>query len=260
MKHDFWVNALFKTSIFLAVSVGTVPAVAGSYSIDEISSLQQQKRFVTGKIVDSSDGSPIIGANILLKGTNTGVISDIDGNYSIQVNSSSDILVVSFIGYKTREVPVETSGVIDIKLTSDNEMLSEVVVVGSGTQKKVSVTGSISTVKGSGLKTPSSSLTNSLAGKIAGVIVNTVSGEPGTASDFYIRGISTFGGRATPLIMLDDVEISAGDLNNIPAETIESFSVLKDASATAIYGARGANGVMLITTKKVKKILKPELM
>lgn len=250
MKHDFWVNALFKTSIFLAVSVGTVPAVAGSYSIDEISSLQQQKRFVTGKIVDSSDGSPIIGANILLKGTNTGVISDIDGNYSIQVNSSSDILVVSFIGYKTREVPVETSGVIDIKLTSDNEMLSEVVVVGSGTQKKVSVTGSISTVKGSGLKTPSSSLTNSLAGKIAGVIVNTVSGEPGTASDFYIRGISTFGGRATPLIMLDDVEISAGDLNNIPAETIESFSVLKDASATAIYGARGANGVMLITTKK----------
>ena len=250
MKHDFLLNALFKTSIFLAVSVCTVPLVADSYSVDESYSFQQQKRYVTGKIVDSSDGTPIIGANILLKGTNTGVISDIDGNYSIQVNSSSDILVISYIGYKTREVPVETSGVIDIKLTSDNEMLSEVVVVGSGTQKKVSVTGSISTVKGSGLKTPSSSLTNSLAGKIAGVIVNTVSGEPGTASDFYIRGISTFGGRATPLIMLDDVEITANDLNNIPAETIESFSVLKDASATAIYGARGANGVMLITTKK----------
>ncbi len=99
------------------------------------------------------------------------------------------------------------------------------------------------------LKAPSSSLTSSLAGRLAGVMVNTNSGEPGSASDFYIRGIATFGGRKTPLILLDDVEISSGDLNNIPAETIESFSILKDASATAIYGARGANGVMLITTK-----------
>ena len=99
------------------------------------------------------------------------------------------------------------------------------------------------------LKAPGSSLTSSLAGRLAGVMVNTNSGEPGSASDFYIRGISTFGGRKTPLILLDDVEISSGDLNNIPAETIESFSILKDASATAIYGARGANGVMLITTK-----------
>lgn len=98
-----------------------------------------------------------------------------------------------------------------------------------------------------------------MAGRLAGVIVNTRSGEPGSASDFYIRGISTFGGRTTPLIMLDDVEISSGDLNNIPAETIESFSILKDASATAIYGARGANGVMLITTKRGQENSKPAL-
>lgn len=139
-------------------------------------------------------------------------------------------------------------GIINVKLKSDNEMLDEVVVVGAGTQKKVSVTGSITSVKGSSLVTPTSSLTNALAGKLSGVIAKTSSGAPGEAAEFYIRGIGTFGGRATPLIMLDDVEISAADLNNIPAETIESFSILKDASATAIYGARGANGVMLITT------------
>lgn len=219
---------------------------------DEKPSIQQQVkkgRTVTGTITDATDGTPIIGANIKLKGSNTGVISDIDGHFSIRVNSSTDELIVSYIGYKTREIPVEDLGVINIKLYSDNEILDEVVVIGSGTQKKVSVTGAITSVKGSSLKTPSSSLTSSLAGQLPGLFVNTSSGEPGSTSNFYIRGVSTFGGRTTPLILLDDVEISSGDLNNIPAETIESFTVLKDASATAIYGARGANGVMIITTK-----------
>jgi tonB-linked outer membrane protein, susC/ragA family len=217
----------------------------------EVYVTQQQKkgRVVTGTITDANDGTPIIGANIKLKQTNTGVISDIDGNFSINVNSSRDVLVISYIGYKTREVPVENLGVINIQLTSDNEILDEVIIVGSGTQKKISVTGAITTVKGTELKAPSSSLTSSMAGRLPGVFVNTNSGEPGSTSNFYIRGVSTFGGRTTPLILLDDVEISTGDLNNIPAETIESFTVLKDASATAIYGARGANGVMLITTK-----------
>lgn len=216
-----------------------------------VSVVQQTKvRTITGTITDAADGTPIIGANVMVKGTKTGVISDLDGNYSIQVNGSKDILVVTYIGYKKREVPVEDLAIINIQLHSANEILDEVVVIGSGTQKKVSVTGSISAVKGTELKSPSASLTNSLAGRLAGVIVNTTSGEPGSGSNFYIRGISTFGGRAEPLIMLDDVEISSGDLNNIPAETIESFSLLKDASATAIYGARGANGVMLVTTKR----------
>ena len=212
----------------------------------------QKKRTVTGTVTDASDGSPVIGANIVVKGTTTGVITDIDGNFTIDV-TSKDILEISFIGYKTRQVIVGDLGVINIKLSSDNEMLDEVVVVGAGTQKKVSVTGSITSVKGSSLVTPTSSLTNAFAGKLAGVISTTTSGAPGESAAFYIRGIGTFGGRATPLIMLDDVEISASDLNNIPAETIESFSILKDASATAIYGARGANGVMLITTKTGKE-------
>lgn len=238
----------------MALSGITNPAFANPADNEdrEMTMVQQQKksRTVTGTITDAVDGSPLIGVNIRVESTNSGVISDIDGNYSITVNGNKDVLVLSYIGYKTRKVPVEDLGVINIKMTSDNELLDEVVIVGSGTQKKVSVTGAITSVKGASLKTPSSSLTNALAGQLAGVMVSTTSGEPGSASDFYIRGISTFGGRATPLILLDEVEISANDLNNVPAETIESFSILKDASATAIYGARGANGVMLITTKK----------
>lgn len=247
----------------MALSGATDPVFADSADKTgrEVMTTYQQKkgRTVTGTITDAVDGSPLIGVNIKLKGTTTGVISDIDGNYSIEVDSRKSILIFSYIGYKTREVPVEDLGVINVKLTSDNELLDEVVIVGSGTQKKVSVTGAISSVKGAALKAPSSSLTSSLAGRLAGVMVNTTSGEPGSASEFYIRGISTFGGRKTPLILLDDVEISSTDLNNIPAETIESFSILKDASATAIYGSRGANGVMLVTTKSGQENTKTQI-
>lgn len=249
--------------VAMALSGATDPVFADSADKTgrEVMTTYQQKkgRTVTGTITDAVDGSPLIGVNIKLKGTTTGVISDIDGNYSIEVDSRKSILIFSYIGYKTREVPVEDLGVINVKLTSDNELLDEVVIVGSGTQKKVSVTGAISSVKGATLKAPSSSLTSSLAGRLAGVMVNTTSGEPGSASEFYIRGISTFGGRKTPLILLDDVEISSTDLNNIPAETIESFSILKDASATAIYGSRGANGVMLVTTKSGQENTKTQI-
>lgn len=234
----------------LSLAVASPVFASGAPATDEVQRVQQTKRTVTGHVTDAVDGSAVIGANVVIKGTKTGVITDIDGNFSIQVTGSDDVLVVSFIGYKPREVAVGDLGIVNVQLESGNEMLDEVVVVGAGTQRKVSVTGSISSVKGSSLATPSSSLSNALAGRLSGVIVNTTSGEPGSGSDFYIRGISTFGGVRTPLILLDDVEISTGDLDNIPAETIESFVVLKDASATAIYGARGANGVMLITTKR----------
>lgn len=211
---------------------------------------KQNKRTVTGVVVDANTKETLIGATVQVKGSTTGTITDFDGNFSIEVTSNKDIIVVSFIGYKITERDVENLGNITVEMLSDSELLNEVVVVGFGTQKKISVVGSITNIKASSLKTPSSSLTNSFAGRLAGVISTTSSGEPGkNASDFYIRGIGTFGGRATPLIMLDGVEISSTDLNYIPAESIESFSILKDASATAIYGARGANGVMLVTTK-----------
>ena len=213
----------------------------------------KKKRTVTGTVVDAENGDPVIGATVVVKGQKDGVITDLDGNFTIAISGSKAQLEFSYIGYRKKTVDVGDLGVINVKMESDNQLLSEVVVVGAGTQKKVSVTGSITSVKGLELKAPSSSLTTSFAGKLAGVISMTSTGEPGAASEFYIRGVSTFGGRATPLILLGDVEISTADLNNIPAETIESFSILKDASATAIYGARGANGVMLITTKTGKE-------
>jgi TonB-linked SusC/RagA family outer membrane protein len=207
-----------------------------------------RKRTLLGTVMDASTGETLIGVNVQIKGKDVGTITDSDGNFQLDVTNNTE-LIFSYIGYKTQEIMVGDLGVLTVHMEADNEMLEEVVVVGQGTQKKVSVTGSITTVKGATLKIPSSSLTNSFAGKLAGVVSMTSSGEPGSSSQFYIRGINTFGGVATPLILLDGVEISASDLDRIPAESIASFSLLKDASATAIYGNRGANGVMLITTK-----------
>jgi TonB-linked SusC/RagA family outer membrane protein len=209
----------------------------------------QQKRTITGTVVDATDDLPIIGAGIQIKGSRTGTVTDPDGNFSIDITGESVEIVISSLGYKDLTVFITDQGVIEARLEPDNEVLSEVVVVGAGTKRRVSVTGAIAAIDGGTLVSPSSSLTNNLAGKLAGVISVTSSGQPGSTSDFYIRGISTFGGRTTPLILLDGVEITTSDLNNIPAESIESFSILKDASATAIYGARGANGVMIVTTK-----------
>ncbi len=210
----------------------------------------QKKRSLSGTVVDGNDGSPLIGASILIKGTSVGVITDADGHFTLSIDDDkSCTLEVSYVGYTAQEVYITDQGVVSIQLLPDDQMLSEVVVVGAGTQKKISVTGAITSVKGTSLKVPSSSLTNNLAGQLSGIISQSGGGEPGSYSSFYIRGIGTFGGRATPLILLDGVEISVGDLNNLPAESIANFSILKDASATAIYGARGANGVMLVTTK-----------
>ena len=205
------------------------------------------KHTVSGIVTDSGSDETLIGVGIMIKGTTQGTITDEAGAYSIEVDQNST-LVFSYVGFRDSEVLVGDLAILNVKMEPDNEIMSS-VVVGAGVQKRISVTGSITSMMGDKLKAPSSSLTNNLAGQLAGVISVTTSGEPGSTSPFYIRGINTFGGRSTPLIMLDGVEISSADLNNIPSETIESFSILKDASATAIYGARGANGVMLITTK-----------
>lgn len=212
-------------------------------------SKKHQTQRIVGTVVDDATNETLIGVSIRIKDTDKGIITDADGKFVLDGVATNSELEVSYVGYKTQTLLVGDLGVLNIKMISANEQLGEVVVVGAGTQKKISVTGAITSVKGSDLRFPSSSLTNNFAGKLAGVIATTTSGEPGYASDFYIRGIGTFGGRTTPLILLDGVEISVGDLNNIPPENIESFSILKDASATAIYGARGANGVMLVNTK-----------
>lgn len=211
------------------------------------------KREISGTVRDAKDGEPLVGAIVKVQGDDkNGAIVDVDGNFFINIDDGDGkkpILEVSFIGYTPREVPVKGVSHIDIDMSGATNSLDEVIVVGSGLQKRVSVTGAISTISGEALTTSTTTLSRALGGRIAGVISRQTSGEPGTGAEFYIRGISTFGGKATPLILLDDVEISAADLDFIPAENIESFSILKDASATAIYGARGANGVMIVTTK-----------
>ncbi|MDR3187904.1 MAG: TonB-dependent receptor [Prevotellaceae bacterium] len=214
-----------------------------------------EKRNLIGTITDASTGEVLVGVTVQVKESSVGTMTDANGKFSIAVTSNTE-LQFSYVGYKTQTLLVGELGVMSVKMESDDELLDEVVVIGAGTQKKVSVTGSITTVKGSTLKAPSSSLTSALAGKLSGIISVNNSGEPGSVSEFYIRGINTFGGLATPLILLDGVEISSTDLNRIPAETIESFSLLKDASATAIYGNRGANGVMLVTTKSGEENMK----
>lgn len=249
-KRRFIVSLCFAVGLIYCnsyLSVAWANQVSFTYEKDFLND-DSRKRTLMGTVVDASTGETLIGVNVRIKGQEGGTITDIDGNFQLDVTSSTE-LIFSYVGYKTQEVMVGDLGVITVQLESDNEVLDEVVVVGQGTQKKVSVTGSIATVKGATLKVPSSSLTSSFAGKLAGVVSMTNSGEPGSASEFYIRGINTFGGVSTPLILLDGVEISASDLNRIPAESIASFSLLKDASATAIYGNRGANGVMLVTTK-----------
>ncbi len=238
-----------------AKSRGAEPAVASSASgvpAALSAPAPAERRTITGSVFGKNDNDPLVGATVQIKDQpGTGVVTDVEGNFSITFTpKKNSVLLVSYVGYKPKEVPIEDLGNVRIELDPSEQSLNEVVVTGTGVQKKVSVTGAISSVSGSELKLSSSTLTQNLAGKFAGVYANNTSGQPGDGAEFYIRGISNFAGKsATPLILLDDVEISAGDLNSIPAENIKSFSVLKDASATAIYGARGANGVMIITTK-----------
>lgn len=197
--------------------------------------------------VTSSVGETIPGVNILVKGTLTGTVTDIDGNYAITVPNEDDILVFSSIGYITQEVEVNGRAVIDVTMEEDVQGLEEIVVVGYGTQKKVNVIGSVTTIGSEELSAaPVSTISNALAGRLPGAIVQQSSGEPGNdQANILIRGSSTLGNNA-PLIVIDG--IPGRDLNSIPANIIESITVLKDASA-AIYGSRAANGVILVTTK-----------
>jgi len=210
-----------------------------------------QKRQITGIVTDATTKQPIIGVSVWIKESTTGTFTDVDGRYSISVDGTTGILAFSFVGYKTQEIPIGDKTIIDVQLGENAETnLDEVVVIAYGQQKKESIIGSISTINADKLKAPTSKISNVLAGQLAGVVSMNRSGEPGSGSDFYIRGISTFGSSKTPLVLVDGIERS---LDLVDPEDIESFSILKDATATAVYGVRGANGVMLITTRKGKE-------
>lgn len=211
---------------------------------------------VTGRVVDEKR-NPIPGATVLIQGTTQGVATDADGRYTINTRPE-DALRISFIGYKTEVVPLKGKTKLNVRLNPTAENIEEVTVVAFGEQKKESVVSAITTVDARTLKSSSSDLTSQFAGKIAGIVGWQTGGIPGALTEeemntkFYIRGITSFQSKANidPLILIDGVESSKLDLSRMTPEDIETFSVMKDASATAMYGARGANGVILITTKK----------
>lgn len=211
--------------------------------------LQQQKQTITGTILTGDTNEPAIGATVYLRNSTTGTVTDVNGKYSITVEGIGGVLEFSYIGYKKQEVAVTGQTTIDIVLQPDTEVLEEVVVVGYGSQKKESVVGAISTLDVTKLTVPGSSISNALAGQLSGIVAMSRSGEPGknSSADFYIRGVSSFKGTSTPLVLVDGIE---RDLDLVDTDDIASFSILKDASASAVYGVRGANGVILITTKK----------
>lgn len=209
----------------------------------------QAQETVRGVVTDAA-GEPLIGANVVEKGQpSNGTITNLDGKFTLKVTSNKAIIAISMIGMKTVEVTVPKDGkTLTVRLHDDTQTLDEVVVVAYGQQKKVSVTGSISAVGNRELKQgPTSSVTNSLTGRIPGLVTRQTSGRPGEdAAALYIRGRATVND-ASPLIMVDGIE---RDFSQIDPDEIESISVLKDASATAVYGVRGANGVILVTTKR----------
>lgn len=202
-------------------------------------------------VVKDPTGETVIGASILEKGTTNGTITDFDGNFVLTVSDNA-VLQISYIGFQTQEINVKGKTSFVVTLKEDSEVLDEVVVVGYGAQKKESVVGAISQVSSKELlKSPAGNVSQALAGKIAGVVTSQTSGAPGADdAQIYIRGRATFAGDAQPLILVDGVE---RQFSQIAPDDIESISVLKDASATAVYGVRGANGVMLITTKRGKE-------
>lgn len=212
---------------------------------------QQNKRTVTGLVTDSY-GEVMPGVTISIRGTSQGVITNPDGEYSITVPSDTCTLRFSFIGYKTEEVVVGKRRIIPVTLSEDVEGLDEVVIVGFGKQKKVDVIGSVVSLNMGELKKVSSSnITTMMAGNIAGMISYQRSGEPGADNaDFFIRGVTTFGYKKDPLILVDGIEVTATDLARLQPDDIANFSIMKDATSTAVYGARGANGVIAVTTKE----------
>lgn len=210
---------------------------------------QSPETAISGLITDG-DGNPLIGVTVTNIQTKQGITSNIDGQYSVKARKGN-VLKFQYLGFNEEEIEVRDQTTINVRMTEASTELGEIVVVGYGQQKKESVVSALNTITAKELAVTGRSLTNSIAGQIAGVIAIQPSGEPGyDDSNFWIRGVSSFAGGTSPLIIIDGVPRSKTDMNNIPVDEIETFTVLKDASATSVYGAEGANGVVLITTKR----------
>ncbi len=236
----------------------SVDTALPNHSVSTSASMPEDGYKLVGAVTDSKTGEALFGASVVIKGTTRGALTDLDGKFQLEVKKG-DVIVISMMSYKDKEIKIRGQKVITVALKEDSETLEEVVVTAFGTgQKKETVSGSIQTVRPSDLKMPTANLSNAFAGRLSGVVSYQRSGEPGSnGSDFFIRGISTLSGVTKPLIILDGVEISSADLNALDPEVIDSFSVLKDATASAMYGTRGANGVMIIKTKSGSDLDRP---
>lgn len=227
-----------KIAMTLALILSTVAAVA-------------QTKTVKGVIYEEETGEPMPGATVSVEGSTRGVMTDLDGSFELTGVKPTDKLKFECLGKETWVLQVGTMTNFVVKLKNAANELDEVTVVAFGKQRKESVIGSISTVDVKTLKVPSSNLTTALAGNVAGVIAYQRTGEPGQDNaDFFVRGITTFGANTSPLILIDNIELTSTDLARLQPDDIESFSIMKDATATALYGARGANGVIFVTTKR----------
>lgn len=222
------------------------------FAVLGIQSALAQMYKVKGNVVSKSDNEPLIGVSILQKGTTNGVVTDIDGNYELQIQGGEATLVFSYIGLQTQELKVNSrTGVLNVAMEDDSHLMDDVVVVAYGVRKKGTIAGSVSTVKNDKLENvPAPSFDQALQGQTTGLSVISNSGEPSKAATFQIRGTNSINSGTSPLFILDGVPISSSDFNTISPSDIESISVLKDASSTSIYGARAANGVVVITTKR----------
>lgn len=207
------------------------------------------RKDITGTVRDSVGVMP--GVSVKIKGSTNGTTTDGNGRYILNVPDEGASLVFSMVGYATQEIQVSGKTVINVTLKPSQNALDEVVVVAFGTQKKTDMVGSVTSISAKDLKVPSSNLTTALAGRAAGIIAYQRSGEPGQDNaDFFVRGITTFGSNTKPLILIDGMELTSTDLARLQPDDIASFSILKDATSTAVYGARGANGIILVTTKQ----------
>jgi TonB-dependent SusC/RagA subfamily outer membrane receptor len=213
---------------------------------------EAQQVAITGRVVDQ-DGNALPGVYVVIAGTNTGVITDADGKYSIQVPGADASLVFSFVGFLTESVPISGRSVIDMTLITDIQALEEVVVIGYGTARKKDVTGAVSSISGSKLQeVQTANVTSQLKGRTAGVDIVSNSSNPGAAGQIRIRGERSLSGTNDPLIVVDGIPFS-GSINDLNPNDIVNVDILKDASATAIYGSRGSNGVILVTTKEANR-------
>lgn len=212
--------------------------------------MMMAQKTVTGSVISAEDGEPIIGATVVVTGTTTGTVTDVDGNFSIKAPESAKTLSVSYVGMETQEVTI-TGKKLKVILSANNEVLDEVMVVAFGTSSKKAFTGSASVIKAEGIvKTQTSNVTSSLAGQVAGVQGLNTTGQPGEMATIRIRGIGSMNASNAPLYVIDGTPASSDAITTLSNQDIESVTVLKDASSAALYGARGANGVILITTKR----------